>query len=43
MTLALDTRTRDERRLAQLARGEEGHLPDAQDWHPGLIATVSSR
>ena len=42
MTLGLDTRTRDERRLARLDRDEEGFLLDAHDWHPGLIEAFAA-
>jgi tRNA 2-thiouridine synthesizing protein E len=42
MTLAISARTRDERRLAELDRDEEGFLLDAHDWHHGLIEAFAA-
>jgi tRNA 2-thiouridine synthesizing protein E len=42
MTLTLNARTRDEHRLAELGRDEEGFLLDAHDWHHGLIEAFAA-
>jgi len=42
MTLTLNARTRDIRRLAQLDRDEEGFLLDAHDWHPDLVEAFAA-
>jgi TusE/DsrC/DsvC family sulfur relay protein len=42
MTLAPGARIRDEGRLAQLDRDEEGFLLDAHDWLPDLIEAFAA-